>query len=158
MNEELDGKLAQDDKLTAKQEMFCQHYVATNNGAKSAKLAGYKGDNVSVSASRLLSNAKIQRRINHLREKELRKINIDKSDTLTWIVDMANPVNEYKYNPNVRLKALEMLGKAQGLFIDRKEVTQETTVNVHNPANLSDEELDKLLEQYESTDDEATYN
>lgn len=56
-----------ENKLTGKQEAFCQAYLIDFNGAKAARLAGYAEESSHVEASRLLSSANIQARINELR-------------------------------------------------------------------------------------------
>ena len=46
------------------------------------------------------------------------------------------PTGEYRYDGNVANRALELLGKQQGMFIDRHEVGQPNQF-----ANWTDEEL-----------------
>ena len=46
------------------------------------------------------------------------------------------PTGEYRYDGNVANRALELLGKQQGMFIDRHEVGQPNEF-----ANWTDEEL-----------------
>lgn len=54
-------------RLTEKQEAFCQSYLIDFNGARAARDAGYSVDSAKEEASRLLTNANIQNRINELR-------------------------------------------------------------------------------------------
>jgi hypothetical protein len=49
---------------------------------------------------------------------------------------------EYVYNGSVANKALELLGKEFGMFIDRKEVGRPNEF-----ARMSDEELDAFLRE-----------
>ena len=55
-----------ENRLTAKQKIFIESYLANgNNGKKAAESAGYaKGHGAETEASRLLRNAEIQERIN----------------------------------------------------------------------------------------------
>lgn len=54
--------------LTKQQELFCQHYVDTLNGAKAARLAGYSSESGAdaVSACKLLRIAKVLERIKEI--------------------------------------------------------------------------------------------
>lgn len=54
-------------ELTEKQEAFCQSYLIDFNGSRAAKDAGYSAESSAQEASRLLTNVKIQARINALR-------------------------------------------------------------------------------------------
>lgn len=54
-------------ELTEKQEAFCQSYLIDFNGSRAAKDAGYSAESSAQEASRLLTNVKIQSRINALR-------------------------------------------------------------------------------------------
>jgi len=62
--------------LTEKQEAFCQSYLIDFNGARAARDAGYAADSANVEASRLLTNANIQARINELRVQMGKAFNI----------------------------------------------------------------------------------
>lgn len=154
MSEKLETKEYENDGLTDMQREFCVQYVACNNGLESARRAGYSSKNeksLGVQASKLLYNEKIKAKINQLRTdikmNEINDTDIEKETVIKWIADIANPINEYKYNANQRMKAMELLGKAIGLFVEKKEVVQE--INVNNPSMLSDDELDKLLKQFD---------
>jgi hypothetical protein len=50
------------------------------------------------------------------------------------------PTGEYRYDGSVANRALELLGKQQGLFIDRHEVGQPNEF-----ANWTDEELEAFI-------------
>jgi len=63
-------------ELTEKQEAFCQSYLLDFNGARAARDAGYAADSANVEASRLLTNANIQARINELRAQMGKAFNI----------------------------------------------------------------------------------
>ena len=51
------------------------------------------------------------------------------------------PTGEYRYDGNVANRALELLGKQQGMFIDRHEVGQPNEF-----ASWTDEELKAFIE------------
>lgn len=133
-----------------KHEMFAQHYVVSNSQVESAKKAGYKGNGISVQASRLIKNPKISARINYLRKQALDAVMDEQVDVMRELVDIL----QTETSNNTRLKALEMVAKIQGLFIERREVKSE--VNVNDMSNISDDELDKMLKQYEEEDEQLT--
>lgn len=131
----------------AKHEHFAQLVSNGENLTRAYVLAGYSENGAVQSARRLLTNAQICERIAHLRaikEQEhaasvkqvVKDAAIDKAWVMSQLVEnvrMAkqaepvldqegNPVGEYKQNINAANKALELLGKEIGMFVDRKEV------------------------------------
>jgi phage terminase small subunit len=149
--------------LTAKQELFCQAIVAGENQTDAYRQA-YSNQKASVktsgeAASRLLKNSKVIARLDALRqpilEKVVEKIAVDKAwvlGKLVNIVDMgmqAEPVvdnegantGEYKQNLAAANKALELVGKEIGMFVERKEVKL-TTIQ-----QLADADLANLITQ-----------
>lgn len=130
--------------LTPKQEKFCLAYIETGN-ASEAYRRSYSAENmkeatVQRKAFELLKDGKITAAIQLLREKAtakaVKKLEISKEwvlDQLVENVKMAkqaepvydnegNPVGEYKQNLAASNKALELIGKEIGMFVDRKEV------------------------------------
>jgi phage terminase small subunit len=144
-------------KLTAKQEKFCQEFIRLGN-ASAAYRAAYDCTNKSAKsvwelAAQMMRNVKVSSRIAELRkpviemaEKELK---IDKAWVLAELVDnvkrakasepvtdeQGNPIGEYKQNLTAANKALELIGKEFGMFVDRKEIRTGPL------EGLSDEEL-----------------
>jgi hypothetical protein len=57
------------------------------------------------------------------------------------VFDKSAPTGEYRYDGSVANRALELLGKQQGMFIDRHEVGQPNEF-----ANWTDEELKAFIE------------
>ena len=135
--------------LTNKRFLFCEHFIQTNgNGTLSSKRAGFKGanDNVhAVNATRLLRNAKIQAYLSK-RYKEfamssdevlMRLANIarasladycDESGTIDWtkVAKDSYALKSVKKGSKLefesKLRALELIGKAQSMFTDKLEV------------------------------------
>ena len=135
--------------LTNKRFLFCEHFIQTNgNGTLSSKLAGFKGanDNVhAVNATRLLRNAKIQAYLSK-RYKEfamssdevlMRLANIaraslsdycDDLGTIDWekVAKDGYAFKSVKKGSKLefesKLRALELIGKAQSMFTDKLEV------------------------------------
>lgn len=139
--------MAKTSKLTGKQEKFCQLYAATGNATQSFKDAGYKftSENAArVLASNLVNkNLNIQTRLRELSEKaETEAIASirEMQETLTKIIreelDEEKLMSEgmgdgysrivskrQKAALKDRLKALELLGKMKGAFVDNVNVT-----------------------------------
>jgi hypothetical protein len=67
--------------------------------------------------------------------------NVDRAMEAEPVLDpKGNPTGEYKYNSNVANRALELLGKEIGMFVDRKEVGGPGAL-----ADLNDEELKEAI-------------
>lgn len=131
----------------AKHEHFAQLVSNGESLTRAYVLAGYSENGAVQSARRLLTNAQICSRIEHLRaikeqqhaaavKQVVKEAAIDKAWVMAQLVEnvrMAkqaepvldqegNPIGEYKQNINAANKALELLGKELGMFVDRKEV------------------------------------
>lgn len=131
----------------AKHEHFAQLVSTTETPARAYVLAGFSENGARASANRLLRNADVCSRVEHLRSIKERQ----HAETVTAVVERAglskewvisqlmenvamakaaepvvdsegNPTGEYRQNINAANKALELLGKEAGMFIDRKEI------------------------------------
>lgn len=125
--------------LTEKQERFCLEYVTNaGNAAEAARLAGYSAESSNslyVEGSRLLRNAKIVQRIEQLRE-EIGLCLVSREYVLQGLLeiversmqrvavldDEGNETGEYRFDAKEARSALELLGKANGLFVNRIEM------------------------------------
>jgi len=68
--------------------------------------------------------------------------NVERAMEAFPVLDAAgNPTGKYVYNGNVANRALELLGKEQGMFIERKEIGRPGSFDM-----LDDEELDSRIE------------
>lgn len=140
------------DNLNARQNLFIIKYLETKNATKAAQLAGYDGDydSLSVTASRLLSSAKIRNAI----ESYFKSRHLSPDGVLAELSDIASSPwkdhVEVKYGENGeviqanlrlsdKIKALELTGKAQGMFADRSE-----SVNIN--IDLSGNDLASILQ------------
>lgn len=75
--------------LNARQEQFCQEYVATGQSMKSAIAAGYSPASAHVQASDLLKNPKIQARIAEIKSPHLTKLGITQERVLQEVARLA---------------------------------------------------------------------
>jgi len=74
--------------LTPKQEAFCQHYVRLGNGKQAAIAAGYSnGKSAEVTASRMLSIAKVQERIAGLQTNRIQRVRLQQDEIIEYLED-----------------------------------------------------------------------
>lgn len=121
-------------KLTPKQKQFAEYYAASGKGSESVRKAGYAHKNADIEASRLLANPSVfdyLSSITHAQTANRIATAIERQEFWTAIMRC----NEF--NIEARLKASEILAKAQGDFVHKLEVSAEMS--------LSDEELDSQI-------------
>lgn len=127
-------------KLTAKQEHFA-HLVAKGlSGTEAAKTAGFAAKSAHVLASRMLKLDKVASRVAEIR-KNISTLAEEKSAIdKTWVIDQlvenvgmakqaiavcdreGKETGEYEQNLAAANRALELIGKEIGMFVDRKEI------------------------------------
>ncbi|HOX27461.1 MAG TPA: terminase small subunit [Candidatus Krumholzibacteria bacterium] len=131
-------------KLTPKQEQFCLEYVVDLNATQAAIRAGYSANGADVTGSRLLGNARIATRIAALRSERSAATKITAESVLTRLDQVAdrcmqgvevtdrdgNPIGEWKFDSSGANKALELLGKHLALFVERREVKHDGTIDL----------------------------
>lgn len=104
--------------LTPKQRNFVLAYLSNNgNGTAAARTAGYKGTegSLAVTASRLLTNAKVSRALAEQAAPVLRRKVLDAEQVLTRLSEEATDKDNFPPN---RTKALDLLGRYLGLNRD----------------------------------------
>jgi phage terminase small subunit len=131
----------------AKHEHFAQLVSNGETHARAYVLAGYNEKGARQNAARLIAKDDVRDRIDALRRQKesahaqatqavFAEAALDKAwvlKRLARIVDMGmaaepvrdadgNPSGEYRANLNAANKALELIGKEAGMFIDRKEI------------------------------------
>ena len=102
-------------RLSVRQRRFCLAYIATGNGAKSARMAGYAVSGARQEARRTLSKDYVQDFI----EETAGAAESAKGLTLEHVV--ARLIHEAKNGDvaGARVRALELLGKTKGAFSDQ---------------------------------------
>jgi hypothetical protein len=150
--------------LTPKREAFVLAYIKTGNASEAYRQAyntNASAKTIHEKASRLLAEGNVRARFEVLRgkvtERAVEKTAISKAWVIEKLVEnvdramQAEPVRRsdgeevpgaYVYNGSVANKALELIGKELGMFIDRKEVG-----GPNEFARMSDEELDAFLRE-----------
>jgi phage terminase small subunit len=129
-----------------RQELFAQEIAKGKTGEAALVAAGYKPNR--SAASRLLTDVNVSARVRELKEAAAEKAVL----TQSWVIErlMKNaersmqreavldedgkPLGEYRYDGNVANRALELLGKELGMFVDRSE-----NVNINH--DVSDQPL-----------------
>ena len=146
--------------LTPKQELFVMEYVVDLNGKQAAIRAGYSARTAEVQASRLLSHVKVQTAIRKAQESLVERVEISQE----WVIDRLREIVErsmacvpvmgakgketgvYSFQGAVANRALELLGKHIGMFVDRKELTVNHTIK----PGLSLEELEARIQRLDA--------
>lgn len=148
------------DMLTPKQEAFCMAYVRTNNATKSYLEAGYKAKNANTAAassSALLRQPNIALRLSEIRktihdkqaetlaektaeikaknimdiaEMQERLSAVARQEATEEYISSSGETMERKVSMKDALKAMELLGKMQGAFLDRQQVEMSGAVPV----------------------------
>lgn len=128
----------------ARHEHFAQLVAGGKTPPVAYVLAGYSEAGAAQSANRLLKNAEVLLRVEELRksieeparERAIEKVAVDKAWVLSELIEVVKmakaaepvldnegkPTGEYKQNLPAANRALELVGKELGMFVDRKEV------------------------------------
>lgn len=127
--------MAKSDKLTRREDMFCEEYVASCfNGAEAARRVGYDPKSAAKAAHRLLSKPQVLARVDQIREECVERTRISTGFVITQTVELlqkttaAVPVMEWDYSEHCMketgfyqvdskgaAKCLELLAKFQGM-------------------------------------------
>ena len=138
--------------LTPKPARFVEEYLLDLNATQAALRAGYSAKTAEVHGSRLLGNVKVAAAVEKAQEarSERTKINQD------WVIERlvgvyeasmeARPVCDkngeekgFTFNPTAANRALELIGKHKGMFIDRK------LIGLRRIEDMTEDELVALL-------------
>lgn len=144
--------------LNKRQEVFCQQVAKGITPTEAARGAGYSGSGVRVTASRMMDKPEIVERIAAIKTTVERatvsRVAIDKAWVISQLVENVetakqavpvldregNETGDYVQNLVAANKALELIGKELGMFVERREVRTGPLF-----ADLTDEQLDAAL-------------
>lgn len=125
--------------LTAKQEKFVQGIIEGKSQAEAYRSA-YSTKNMTdktiwEAASRLMQDCKVSARVNELRGQMMASSIMSAKGRLEWLTNLINNAEE---GTNEKLKAIDIMNKMQGEYVQKVEadVKSEVTINIE----LSDEE------------------
>lgn len=130
-------------RLTIKQERFCKYYVVNTNGTQAAIKAGYSEDSAAEIASENLRKPQIRARIDVIEDEALEASQLSPE----WVLKMlkANAVDcagsEDGSNPAASNKALELIGKHMAMFVERKEIDIEGSINL---SHMTEDQLNAI--------------
>lgn len=152
------------DKSNDRQEHFCREYLVDYNGTQAAIRAGYSKKTAFSQASRMLRNVKVLSRVRALQAEKTAQLSISQDWVVHQLVDVVqkckDPVpvetwdyeeksmvktGEYMFDSKGATKALELLGKHLGMYIDKVETNMTIT---------GSSELDSILKELRKPPDE----
>lgn len=99
---------------------------AYGNGQKAAELAGYAKGSAKVTASRLLKKAHIQEAIANLAAQIANQPNAKANQLIADLAERRQILTTHARsaeNPHAAIKAVDVLNKMDGAYIERSEVT-----------------------------------
>lgn len=130
-------------KLTNKQLAFIDAYCSVSkfNATDAARRAGYKHPNKQGPENLVKLGDEITERIEQLKEKSGASIMSQEevAERLSRFADGSIKIQQLANNgrlvdapvsPKDQLKALELLGKSYGMFVDKKEVSGDISIDI----------------------------
>lgn len=127
-------------KLTYKQAAFCREYVSNGGNATQAYKTVYNwngnDDGAKQEAYRLMQDDAIRSEINALTAPALKKCESTTEDRVKFLLGVLDDPTEKTEN---QLRAIDILNRMYGIYVQRTENTTESTVK------LDREALDSLL-------------
>lgn len=108
-------------ELTDRQARFCEEYLIDLNATQAAIRAGYSEKTANEQGARLLANVSVQEKIAELKAERAKRTEMTQDSFIQELAAVARA--EIKGVRAVdKLKALELLGKHLGMFVERYEV------------------------------------
>jgi phage terminase small subunit len=113
------------DKLTPKQERFCQEYIIDLNATQAAIRAGYSAKTANVCGPQNLVKPSIASRIADLQQVIQKRTEITQDAVLKELasIGFANLTEIEGFRGTDKIKCLELLGKHLGIFKDVTEIS-----------------------------------
>lgn len=110
-------------KLTPKQKAFVREYKKNGgNGTQAAIKAGYSENTADVIATENLRKPSIRKAL-EIEEKKLQEKYEYTIDDMVRELDDVKMKADAEQNRQAQIKAIELKGKAFGLFVDKQETT-----------------------------------
>ena len=127
--------------MTYKQELFIQEYIKTGNATSSAIKAGYSKRTARVIGQENLTKPALKKRIEELSQKIANNNIMTAKERQEYLTKLINSEDVKVSN---KLKALDILNKMTGEYIQKLEVNG--NVKTNDPfKNLTTEELKKIF-------------
>ncbi len=140
------------DRISPKQEKFCQEYTKSGNASESYRLAGYEGKNVRQLASQLLTNIDVIKRLDELKKLGEEEFKIDKAFLTEKYLEIHDKAMEGSIN--VSKGALDSLARMWGLNeADKIDLTSKgDKLQSIDYSALSEEALKEIANAPKSSD------
>lgn len=131
-------------ECTDKERDFIDHLAATGNKRQSAISAGFKPSAASNAALRMLKRERVCKALEQRRDK-LNAETATGPESIRRELWRNSQTAQARGNLAASNRALELLGKANGMFADKLEVTGKDGGPVQTTSELSDAELARRL-------------
>lgn len=105
-------------KLTYKQQLFVEAYLSNPNATEAARVAGYKGNDVTLGAVGAENLKKPQ--IALAVKKRIENAVMSADEVLAELAEIAK--GDYQSYRGDKIRSLELIGKYHKLFVDKSEV------------------------------------
>ena len=129
--------------LTPKQRRFVEEFQMDCNGKQAAIRAGYSPRTAAAQASQNLTKLNVQQALKEAIAARSERLEVDDDWVLSQLIENANramqasPVldkdgeltGEWVYQGSVANRALELIGKHLGMFVDRHQVQHKGVIN-----------------------------
>ena len=129
-------------KLNARQKAFCEFYVASGNATESAIKAGYSNNYANAQTYKLLEKVGIKKYIKELQEKAKTSRIMTAIERREFLTELIKNGNEKAAD---RLKALDILNKMDGEYMEKIQMTGEIKTNPFKELTL--EELKRIANE-----------
>ena len=127
--------------MTYKQELFIQEYIKTGNATNSAIKAGYSKKTARAIGQENLTKPALKKRIEELSQKIACNNIMTAKERQEYLTKL---INSDDVKVSDKLKALDILNKMTGEYIQKVEVNGE--LKTEDPfKNLTTEELKKII-------------
>jgi phage terminase small subunit len=114
-------------KLTAKQQLFVKEYLVDLNATQAAIRAGYSKKTANRIGGQLLVKTCIANALQKAIEERNRRVEVNQDFVVAALVETVerclNRIGNDDFSPSGANRALELLGKHLGMFVDRTEIT-----------------------------------
>lgn len=147
-------------KLNDKTELFCHEYLVDYNASKAAERSGYSAKTAYSQGNRLLKNVEVLSRVRELQSEKTKRLIITQDWVVQQLVDVVKkskepePVMEWDYEEKALVKtgeytfdskgatkALELLGKHLGMYVEKVEEKVDMQIKIE--IDYGDEVEDK---------------
>lgn len=130
-------------KLVTQRARFVREYVKDYNGQAAAIRAGYSEQSARSQASRLLDMPDVKAELEQVQKRVLERLEMDAASILKRLEELSDEARGREdFGPAIR--AIELIGKHLGMFVDRREVTGKGggPLEYRDVSGMTDEEID----------------